>query len=291
VQQGAGAGDDPFAKVKGLISDLLKKLMEEADAEASAKEKCDADLADYRAKKEEQTSTVEELTATIDTKSAMSSKLKGEVEALTESLSDLVEAQDKMDTVRKEEQAEYTQAVSDMELGLQGVEIALRALSEYYAKEGKSHQASEDAASGIIGMLEVVKSDFTVDLAKIKETESLAQSDYESLSQANALEKTSKEKDVEYKTKESAALDKAVADASTDRAAMQEELAATDEYLEAREKQCADKVDTYAERKERREAEIAGLKEALSILESEAALVQQSSRRAKSFLRLKPSMG
>merc|ERR1719206_1719367 len=98
-----------------------------------------------------------------------------------------------------------------------------------------------------------------------------------------------REQDVKYKTKESAALDKAVSEATADRANVQAELDAVNEYLAALDQQCTEKAETYAERKTRREDELAGLKEALNILESETALVQQASRRDKRNLRLTKS--
>merc|ERR1719463_640797 len=41
MRYGATSGDDPFAKVKGLITDMITKLMNEAAAEASEKAYCD----------------------------------------------------------------------------------------------------------------------------------------------------------------------------------------------------------------------------------------------------------
>ena len=38
---GAGAGEDPFEKVKGLITDLIKRPQEQAFAEASQMADCD----------------------------------------------------------------------------------------------------------------------------------------------------------------------------------------------------------------------------------------------------------
>merc|ERR1712242_20878 len=94
----------------------------------------------------------------------------------------------------------------------------------------------------------------------------------------NEIEKTTKDQDVAYKTKEAKGLDKAVAEASSDRSGVQTELDAVEEYLTTLKKECIAEAETYAERKARFESEIAGLKEALQILESETALIQQGSR-------------
>merc|ERR1719213_1258845 len=95
------------------------------------------------------------------------------------------------------------------------------------------------------------------------------------------VEQAAKDKDVEYKTKEHVALDKSVTELTGDRSGVQSELDAVNEYLAKLADRCIAKPDTYAERKERREAELAGLKEALSILSNEAAslLQQKSSKR------------
>merc|ERR1719161_323080 len=97
----------------------------------------------------------------------------------------------------------------------------------------------------------------------------------------NEIEKTTKEADVKYKTKEAAALDKSVAELSSDKEGVETELSAVLEYLKKIEEECVAKPETYEERKERRENEIAGLKEGLQILNEETAesLVQLTSKR------------
>merc|ERR1719238_1304435 len=97
--------------------------------------------------------------------------------------------------------------------------------------------------------------------------------------------KVTKEQDVKYKTKESKDLDKAVAEYSSDREGLQTELDATLKYWESLVDQCVAKPEPYEERKKRREAEIAGLKEALAILSGEAVLIQKSSARHQHTLR------
>merc|ERR1719487_1605904 len=51
VRYGGKDGADPFAKVKGLISDMITKLEKEAEAEATEKAYCDEQMAKTEAKK------------------------------------------------------------------------------------------------------------------------------------------------------------------------------------------------------------------------------------------------
>jgi len=74
-------------------------------------------------------------------------------------------------------------------------------------------------------------------------------------------------------------LDKFSGELSADRTGVQAELDAVLEYLSKIESECIAKAETYATRKARHEAEIAGLKEALNILESETSLVQKRTLR------------
>merc|ERR1712156_313276 len=53
LQYGSENGEDPFVKVKGLIQDMIVKLEEEGQAEASEKAYCDEQMAKTQAKKEE----------------------------------------------------------------------------------------------------------------------------------------------------------------------------------------------------------------------------------------------
>merc|ERR1719321_2270009 len=91
---------------------------------------------------------------------------------------------------------------------------------------------------------------------------------------------TLKSKDEEYKTKEYVGLDKAIATSSGDRSSVQTELDAVLEYLSQLHSRCDAKAESYAETKKRRESELAGLKEALQIVEGQALLLQKSSKHA-----------
>merc|ERR1711915_497347 len=113
-----------------------------------------------------------------------------------------------------------------------------------------------------------------------------AESQYDTMTQQNKITKTLKEQDVTYKTQEFKGLDKNLADMGGDRESTNAELAAVLEYDTQIKARCIAKPETYGERKRRREAEISGLKDALSILEDETAFVQSRKHggRKHSFL-------
>merc|ERR1719265_3102908 len=125
-------------------------------------------------------------------------------------------------------------------------------------------------------MLEVVESDFTKGLQEATSAETLAASTYEEETKENGMNKLIKEQDVKYKTKAAKSLDESVAEYSSDLSGVQAELDAVLEYYEKIKAQCIAKAEPYEEKMKRREEEIAGLKEALEVLESEAALIQKT---------------
>jgi len=273
----AAAGEDPFEKVKGLISEMIERLAKEAEEDASHKAYCDKEMSETEAKKSDLTDGIAKLTAKIDKQSAQSKKLKEEVAVLMKELADLAKAQAEMDKIRAEENAAYKSNKAEMEQGVEGIKLALKILRDYYAKEDKSHDAAEGAGAGIIGMLEVVESDFSKGLAQMISEEETAAAEYDRTTKENAIAKVTKEQDAKYKEKESKSLDKATAENNSDRDGLQTELGAVNEYYDSLKEQCIAKAEPYAERKRRREAEIAGLKEALTILEGEAVLLQRAS--------------
>merc|ERR1719421_1719909 len=70
ARMGAASGEDPFAKVKGLISDMIEALIKEAEADAAHKAYCDKEMSETKAKKEELTDEITALTTKIDKMSA-----------------------------------------------------------------------------------------------------------------------------------------------------------------------------------------------------------------------------
>jgi len=275
----AMSSKDPFGKVKGLISDMIAKLEEQAGADATKKSYCDKELKESNEKKADKTDEIEKLTTKIEQMSAASAKLKEEVATLETELSKLAKAQAEMDKLRIEEKAAFADSKAELEKGLEGIRLALKILGEYYGQDDKAHVAGEGAATGIIGLLETIEADMSQRLAEITSEEEMAIAEYEEMTKENDVEKITKELDVKYKIKASKELDKTSAELIADRKGVRAELDAVLEYLSGIEAECIAKAETYGVRKERREAELIGLKQALDILQSETALVQRRALR------------
>merc|ERR1719243_386747 len=239
MQYGAANGEDVFAKVKGLIRELIDRLMAEAAAEATEKAYCGEQMAKTEAKKSELENDIASLTAKLDKAAAASAQLKEEVKELQAELAALAKEQTEMDKIRAEQNAAYKDAKADLELGLSGVGKALDVLREYYggaallqAGQPPVPEKHEKAGGGIIDILEVVESDFAANLAKEETQEADAVAEYEKITQENKVTKALKEQDVKYKTQEFKSLDKLIAELTSDKDSLSTELAAVLEYYE-----------------------------------------------------------
>merc|ERR1719271_1112558 len=127
---------------------------------------------------------------------------------------------------------------------------------------------SSGAAGGIIGMLEVAESDFSKMLAEGSAAEDQAQKEYDTVTEDNRVTTAAKETEVKNKNKKET--ERYLEETKSDLGTSQTELGAVLEYWEKLQPQCVAKPEPYEERKKRREKEIAGLKEALTILEEES---------------------
>jgi len=295
IRYGAVSGADPFEKVKGLINEMIAKLVKEGEAAAGHKAYCDEEMGKTKAKKDELTADIEKLTSKIDEATSKSAELKEQVKELQKELADLADLQAEMDKVRADTHAAFVATKEELDKGIKGVGKALKVLRDYYESKEEGaflqddmtafmqqpaapaqHKKSSGAGGGIISMIEVILSDFSKSLEEVTTEEDEAQTEYDKISEENKITKVTKNKDVEYKTKEFQALDKSLTELSGDRDGAQTELDAVLEYDVKIKDECVAKPEPYEERKKRREAEIAGLKEALSILEGQAFLQRRS---------------
>jgi hypothetical protein len=276
---------DPFAKVKDMITEMVEKLMKEAAEEAEKKAFCDKEMSETKAKREDKTAETEDLQMKIDKAAAKIAKLKEGGAVLEEELGKMAQEAKEATEMREKEKTAWAAAKGDYEQGLEGIQMALQVLRDYYASkdEGDASLLQSDLGkdmslaqtethepSGIIGMLEVAESDFTKLLAEGNADEDVAQKEYDTFMQDNKVATAAKEQEVKYKAMDAKETKAYLETTKADLQTAQTELGAILEYWEKLQPECVAKPEPYEERVKRREKEIAGLKEALEILAAES---------------------
>merc|ERR1719272_1593218 len=175
-----------------MIKDLITKLLEEANEEAAHKGWCDAELMTNEQTRKEKTSAVESLTAEIDELQASIAKLTEQIGELTQAVAELDAAVAKATKLREEEKAKNAETVSDAKEAQKAVEQALTVLKDFYEKAGDAkHAASTQGAEsgGVIGMLEVILSDFSRLEAETKAAEEQGQKEYDEFLTDSSVDK------------------------------------------------------------------------------------------------------
>merc|ERR1719327_748740 len=191
--------EDHFVKVRGMIKDMVAKLEADAAAEGDQKAWCDSEMEKATSKRDENIGSMEgDLAAKTKAESTIA-KLTEEIQDLLNEISELNKSLAEATELRRKEQAENTKQLAEATAGLAGVTKAMKILKDFYdnafvqtgykppkgdasgntvgdlAPDSFSGDFSgnQDAATGIIGQLDVIKSDFegTIDATKQAEDE------------------------------------------------------------------------------------------------------------------------
>jgi chromosome segregation ATPase len=279
------AQEDPFAKVKKMIKELIVKLMEEANEEAEHKGWCDTELSTNEQTRKEKTSQVEELTANVDELQSSIAKLTEDIAELTKAFAELDAAVAKATQLRNEEKAKNEETIQDAQEAQTAVAQALTVLKEFYAKAAEStafvqvkqepeifddeYKGMQASGGGVVGMLEVIESDFARLEADTKASEASAQKEYDEFMTDSEVDKTKKTTDIEHKTAKKEDEEGALVTTKEDLHGTQKELDAALAYFDKLKPSCVDAGVSYEDRVARRKEEIESLQEALKILNGE----------------------
>jgi predicted nucleic acid-binding Zn-ribbon protein len=272
---------NPFAKVVDMIKGLLAKLKEEAAAEADHKAWCDKELKENKLKRNKKTADsekymaeIEDLTAQIDSAAKKISTLAAEQEELTAAMGEATKE-------RLTEKKENEETIADASAGSEAVKSALVVLRDFYssqaasfaqqAPEMKSYGGMGSASGGVVGMLEVIVSDFVRLEAETKAAETQAAAEYDVFMRDAKADKEAKHKE-EFKTKlmkDQKEFDQDNANKLLD--GVNEELAKANLYYEELKPECIEVQVSYEDRVAARKAEIAALKDAYAILDQKGS--------------------
>jgi len=269
------AAEDPFAKIKKMIQDMVYKLMEEANEEAEHKGFCDAEMGKNKMTRDQKGTAVEELTASIEEMGAHINRLGEQIGGLSGQLAELNAAVVEATSIRQEEKTKNTETITEAKAASSAVQKALGVLQDFYDKAAGASlvqvqapvQAS--AGGGVIGMLEVILSDFERLEANTKIAEETAQKEFEKFTNESSMDKAVKDTQVNNMSEEKTQLDVDNATAQKDLESTQSELDAALEYYEKLKPSCVQEVESYEDRVARRKEEIESLKDALKILDDQ----------------------
>merc|ERR1719182_349843 len=137
------------------------------------------------------------------------------IATLSKEQADLTRAMSEATAQRNKEKATNTDTMADAKAGEEAVKAALTVLKEFYTSQGSflqqvpemaAYKGMSSAKGGVVGMLEVIVSDFARLYADTKAAETAAQTEYDAFMKDATASKKAKH-DLEFKT--SLAKDKA----------------------------------------------------------------------------------
>lgn len=179
---------DHFVKVRKLVTDMIAKLQADAAADATKKGFCDKGIKEGTEDRDEAQVEIEDANSQVAKKTAEVEMKKVEVATTTAELSALKKALSEATELRASEKKNNEETIKVATESLEAVDTALRVLDAFYNNgnggflqysqpanadsEGKTvgdrapevfageYEGAQDDAKGILGMLEVCKSDF-----------------------------------------------------------------------------------------------------------------------------------
>merc|ERR1719327_297546 len=131
-QMAAMARSDPFVKIRGLIEDMIAKLLKEAQEEATQKAFCDEEIGKSKKSQEEKQAKVDEYTTRIDKASSTIATLTEEVKTLEAEVAEIDKSQAEATALRTKENTEYVKASTDFRDSAQAVAKAIEVLKSFY---------------------------------------------------------------------------------------------------------------------------------------------------------------
>merc|ERR1719440_2706083 len=174
-----------------------------------------------------------------------------------------------------EEKATNQATMKDAAAAEAASQEALEVLKNFYAKAGdatallqqepapeifdKAYKGMQAENGGVVGMLEVIESDFARLFSETKAAEATAQKEYDEFMSESKAAKESKETEIEHKTVKKQDAEQALTVNQNDLEGTQKELEAALAYFDKLKPSCIDSGVSYEERVAHRKEEIESL--------------------------------
>jgi len=270
---------DAFGKVKQLISDMIKRLIEQSHKEASQQQFCVETKAKNEKKQQQKTLRHEKVDSRLETAKTSHVALVQKISDLQDTIAEENKSYAEASTLRSDELSDYKVFVKDYSQFQVTIEAALKALQEYYANAAFVQQPSFDGpvfdseyskkgdlASGPVALLETCLSKVTEALAQRKAAESEGSSQFDKMKNDYNTQKASLGAELSGSENTARALKSSISENTEDLNVVEQELTAIGKALTSLRERCVYQAPSFEERAAKREAEIAGLRNVLEIL-------------------------
>eukprot|EP00933_Yihiella_yeosuensis_P031771 TRINITY_DN2538_c0_g1_i1.p1 TRINITY_DN2538_c0_g1~~TRINITY_DN2538_c0_g1_i1.p1 ORF type:complete len:717 (-),score=237.35 TRINITY_DN2538_c0_g1_i1:69-2219(-) len=195
---------DVFGEIKRMIADQIESLKNKAAESQSRKASCDKRISESTVKRDNANQEVNELNTKMMESEARRDELAEDIKRLKSEIETIAEEVKNATASRNQESAENAANIEEAEIALSGVDAAMKVIKDFYgankenevalvqknSKNGNSqpdkdapdasfknkeaYKGSQEASTGIVGMLEVIQSDFQRSVSDTKAAEKSA---------------------------------------------------------------------------------------------------------------------
>eukprot|EP00933_Yihiella_yeosuensis_P078603 TRINITY_DN9022_c0_g1_i1.p1 TRINITY_DN9022_c0_g1~~TRINITY_DN9022_c0_g1_i1.p1 ORF type:complete len:671 (-),score=244.26 TRINITY_DN9022_c0_g1_i1:121-2133(-) len=288
------ASQDPMDKVKDMVKQLITKLEAETGLSEEQQIWCDKEMEFNEKARTKQSDAIESTTLGIETTTEEIAALGEDITDLTKSLADNAASLAEQTKQRVAEKATNDLTVSDAKSAQAALTQALGYLKDFYARskgatslvqtgakkqlpkapeifEATYEGNQEGVGGGVVGMLETILSDYSKLETTTTANEKEASDSFDKMTSEGSQLKAQQESDLKHKTAKKSQKEEDKVNLQTDLSTAKKELASAMTYFDKLKDQCTAEGSRMKEREARRKAEIAGLQDALKLLDGEAA--------------------
>jgi len=282
---------DPFAKVKDMIQGLIERLLTEGNNEAKKDSYCKEGLAKAEKERGYRFADAKKLNVMIAELESKKEELTNENLVLSDDIENLQDTLNKSTELREKDHEVNMDTIAKAKEGLQAITQAIVVMKTFYKQAAKassflqaaaspvdeatqgpgfsgSYKGKQDGAKGVMGMLEVIKTDFQRTLTQTKAAEEEAAASFVESERTAEADSAGKEMKMQLNAEDLEATKNKLEQSMADLKTAMDLTDAEVKKLEDLHPMCVDNGMTYEERVEKREAEIKALTRAMCILDT-----------------------
>eukprot|EP00933_Yihiella_yeosuensis_P019814 TRINITY_DN15_c0_g1_i1.p1 TRINITY_DN15_c0_g1~~TRINITY_DN15_c0_g1_i1.p1 ORF type:complete len:701 (-),score=275.31 TRINITY_DN15_c0_g1_i1:108-2210(-) len=290
-------GNDNFVEVRAVILDLIKRMEASGSKEADTKAFCDKEVKKHTTDRDDAMAFIETKNAFIDATDATAKKLTAEIAQLNKDIAQTQAELEEATKMRNKEAEANAQTIADSDAGEKGTKMAIDILKKFYSENallqqpttkiysgevvdssGKSvadmapevaaenYKGSQEKSKGVLGMLDVLNTDFARVLMMTQKAETKAQEEFDAMKADATKELESNEQEVADKTADLTKAKEDLIKAEDERSTKKAELDMTNDELSKLKGMCVEGDESYEARRQKRQQEIETLEESIQLI-------------------------